>query len=116
MIDIMQSELLAAIIDRIERGEDTPALVDAIHALAPEPKVIQPSNYLRSMDAALGLLPEGADWRRFTPISCCVYAGSPYNAKAQVRYDGNGPTPAAQLCAAILRMQLAKAKKLESAL
>lgn len=115
MSHILRSELLQTVIDRIERGEQTPQLVDAIHDLAPEPKVIQPSNYLRSMDAALGLLPEGADWRRLTPISCAVYASSPYNANAQVRYDGNGPTPAAQLCAAIFRMQLAKVKKLGAA-
>jgi hypothetical protein len=109
----MSAELYGQLIERIELGENTPDLVDAIHALAPEPKVIQPSNYLRSFDAALLLLPEGSDWRRFTPRSCSVYAASPYNAKAEVRHDGYGPTPAAQLCAAIFKMHLAKAKQME---
>jgi len=109
----MNADALQSLIARIERGEDTPALVGAIHALAPEPKVIQPSNYLRSLDAVMTLLPEGSDWRRFTPRSCSIYAASPYNAKAEVRHDGYGPTPAAQLCAAILKMKLAKARQME---
>lgn len=111
---MVSAETLAALVDRIELGEDTPALIDAIHELAPEPKVIQPSNYVRSMDAALGLLTGGADWRRLTPTSVSVYAASPYNAKAQVRHDGYGPTPAAQMCAAFFKMHLAKARQMEA--
>jgi hypothetical protein len=45
-----------------------------------------------TLDEALALLPEGADWRRLTPTSMSVYAASPYNASAQVRYDGYGAT------------------------
>jgi hypothetical protein len=36
-----------------------------------------------------------------------VYAASPYNAAAQVRYDGYGPTPADQLADAIRKMNAA---------
>lgn len=60
-----------------------------------------------SVDAALGLLLAAADWRRFTPVSMSVFAASPYNAAAQTRHDGYGPTPALQLCSAILKMKLA---------
>jgi hypothetical protein len=60
-----------------------------------------------SFDEALALLPIGADWRRLTPKSVSVYAASPYNAAAQVRYDGYGPTPAAQMRDAIHKMQVA---------
>lgn len=60
-----------------------------------------------SVDAALALLPQDADWRRLTPKSMSVYAASPYNAAAQTRHDGYGATPALQLCAAILKMCLA---------
>lgn len=66
---------------------------------------------LLSLDAALRLLPEGADWRRFTPKSMSVYAASPYNAAAQVRYDGYGATPAAQLADAIAKMKAAQEAK-----
>lgn len=109
----MNVEVFGELVGRIESGEDTPSLIDAIHDFAPVPKVVQPSNYLRSLDAALSLVPDGADWRRFTPRSCSIYAASPYNAKAEVRHDGYGPTPAAQLCAAIFKMHLAKAKQME---
>lgn len=111
-------EDLEVMVERIEHAADlgwadTTELNRAIHNYAPEPKVIQEPDYLRSLDAALGLVPEGADWRRFTNRSCSIYAASPYNAKAQVRHDGYGPTAAAQLCAAIFKMHLAKAKQME---
>lgn len=64
-----------------------------------------------SLDEALKLLPPGADWRRLTPMSMSVYAASPYNAAAQVRYDGYGETPALQLYDAIRKMDLAKEAK-----
>jgi tartrate dehydratase beta subunit/fumarate hydratase class I family protein len=60
-----------------------------------------------SFDEALKLLPPRADWRRLTDVSISVYAASPYNAKAQVRYDGYGPTIAAQMRDAIAKMQAA---------
>ena len=111
----MSVEVLTNLISRVEAGENTPSLVDAIHGFAPEPKVVQPSNYLVSFDAAERLLPSGSDWRRFTPVSCSLYAASPYNGQAQVRHDGYGPTPAAQLSAAFLKMLLAKARQREAA-
>ena len=64
----------------------------------------------QSLDAVLATLPTGADWRRLTPMSMSVYAASPYNAAAQVRYDGYGDTPAEQLQDALTKMALAQAK------
>jgi hypothetical protein len=58
-------------------------------------------------DAALMLLEPKHDWRRLTPTSISVYAGNPYNAAAQTRYDGYGATLALQLCAAFLKMRAA---------
>lgn len=64
------------------------------------------------MDAALAILPEGASWRRYTDGGCSVYAASPYNAKAQVRFDGHTDVASLSLCAAILRLRHAhEAKK-----
>lgn len=71
---------------------------------------------MSGLDDALKLLPRGADWRRLTPISMSVYAASPYNAAAQVRYDGYGETPALQLVDAIAKMNAAlEAKALAAA-
>jgi hypothetical protein len=67
-----------------------------------------------TLDEALALLPEGADWRRLTPTSMSVYAASPYNASAQVRYDGYGATPAHQLYDAIRKMERAQIAKAEA--
>jgi hypothetical protein len=64
----------------------------------------------QSLDAVIATLPAGTDWRRFTPKSMSVYAASPYNAAAQVRYDGYGDTPADQLQDALRTMQAALAK------
>jgi hypothetical protein len=61
-----------------------------------------------SLDSVIATLPPGADWRRFTPVSMSVFAASPYNAAAQVRYDGYGETPADQLRDAIEKMKAAK--------
>ena len=49
---------------RVERiaDFDTQEAVDlnkALHDLLPEPKCVQPPNYLRSIDAAMSLVPEG---------------------------------------------------------
>lgn len=63
-----------------------------------------------SLDAVIASLPVGSDWRRFTPKSMSLYASSPYNAAAQVRYDGYGDTPAAQLRDALAKMNAATAK------
>lgn len=62
--------------------------------------------FSRSLDDALALLPEGADWRRLTHQSISVYAANPYNANAQKRIDGMGATPALAMCAAALRLKL----------
>jgi len=62
-------------------------------------------------DAALILLPAGAVWRKFTDGGCSVYAGSPFNAAAQVRYDGHTSIDSLSLCAAILRLAHAHAAK-----
>lgn len=59
-----------------------------------------------SLDMALTLLPDGADWRKLTHPSMSVYAANPYNAQAQKRIDGNGATPALQMCAAAMRLRL----------
>ena len=86
---------------------ETPDAVDlnnALHTMLPEPKCVQPPNYLRSVDAAISFLPAKATWRRLTEISVSVYAASPFNAKAQVRYDGIGSTVACQMVAATLKM------------
>lgn len=113
----MNVETLIALIKRIEKADAASYdLDDAIGRATAGPSGNYASRpYSASMDAAITLLPEGSDWRRFTPRSCSVYAASPYNAKAEVRHDGYGPTPAAQLCAAIFKMHLAKAKQMEKA-
>ena len=38
------------------------AVCDALHDLMPEPKCVQPPNYLKSIDAAMKLVPDG--WHR----------------------------------------------------
>lgn len=78
---------------------------DLVHAFAPEPKVIQPLNYLRSIDAAESLLLGGPNsWRKFTHDSAAVYAANPYNANAQKRYDGYAVNTASSIVAAFLKM------------
>ncbi len=64
--------------------------------------------YTGSLDAATSLLPAGGVWRKYTDHSASVYAASPYNAQAQVRYDGTGATPALQIVAAVFRMRAAQ--------
>jgi hypothetical protein len=64
--------------------------------------------------AALALLPPGAEWRKYTDLSCSVYAASPYNAKAQVRHDGTASTPALALMAANLKMRARHAQAIEA--
>lgn len=66
------------------------------------------------VDAALAMLPAGGSWRRYTDGGCSVYAASPYNAAAQVRYDGHTEVASLSLCAAILRMVKAKAAKAQA--
>lgn len=87
-------------------------LNERIHDTVVGLKPVVPNDYLRSLDAAIGLLDPKNDWRRLTPVSMSVFAASPYNAAAQVRYDGYGPTPAAQLCAAFFKMKAAKEEQL----
>jgi hypothetical protein len=108
----------AALVELIEASSDLGSssiheINGLIHDTLPEPKVICPPDYLRSLDAALTLLPAGAVWRKYTDVSVSVYAASPYSANAQVRHDGYGSTPAAQLCAARFKMLAAIDRKAE---
>ncbi len=64
--------------------------------------------------AALLLLPAEAAWRKFTDGGCSVYAGSPFNAAAQVRYDGHTSIDSLSLAAAILRLAHAYAAKAQA--
>ena len=41
-------------------------LINAIHTLLPEPKCVQPPNYLTSLDAAMTLVPEGMQLAIYT--------------------------------------------------
>lgn len=63
------------------------------------------------LEAAIMLLPDGADWRKFTPISMSAYAASPYNAAAQVKHSGYGATDALRLCSVALKLRLAPIQK-----
>lgn len=86
-------EVLEGIIERVKRGD-----------YADDPDVPFRTG---SVDAALTLLPKGADWRRLTHRSASTYAANPYNPKAQKRIDGFGSTVPLQLCSAALRLRLA---------
>ena len=70
--------------------------------------------FTQSLDSALRLLPDGADWRKLTNPSISVYAANPYNADAQKRHDGNGATPALQMCAAAFRLMVDPVLKAEA--
>ncbi len=67
------------------------------------------------MDAAIEMLPKGAVWRKYTDECCSVYGASPYNAKAQVRFDGFNRVEPLAICAALLRMGLAPLLKEQAA-
>ena len=105
------SDALYALVNWAEAhsGDPDPEFCEAIHATVAEPKAIMPPDYVRSVDAAVSLLPDGAVWRKYTDPSASVYGASPYNAQAQVRYDGNAATTALQIVAAHFRMMAAKA-------
>lgn len=88
--------------------EQDPEFSDAVHATVADPKVVAAPDYVGSIDAAVSLLPAGSVWRKYTDPSASVYAASPYNAAAQVRYDGNAKTTALQIVAALFRMKAAQ--------
>ena len=88
---------------------DTQEAVDlnnALHALLPEPKCVQPPNYLRSIDAALTLVPEINGSIPYPQISRV----SPESWSVHIGYCNRAPgvtakaaSPALALCAAALR-------------
>lgn len=85
-------------------------LNNAIHNLLPEPKCVQPPNYLRSIDAAMTLVPEGCEWMLETDYQ---RRGDPITANINwLDVDGiehswsTGHTPALALTAAALRARL----------
>lgn len=112
----MHSDALYALVNWAEAhtGEHDPDFCEAVHMSVDEPKPIIAPNYDRSIDAAVSLLPSGAVWRKYTDPSASVYAASPYNAHAQVRYDGNAANPALQIVAAHFRMRAARAAAREA--
>jgi hypothetical protein len=103
-------EQLKWLVERCEagrEGDQFDLIVETGQALDIGPRMNAWVDLDAYMSAAIDLLPKGASWRKYTDDTCSVYAASPYNAKAQVRYDGlNKVTPLA-LCAALLRMHLA---------
>ncbi len=84
------------------------ALRNAIHDLLPEPKCVQPPDYLRSLDAAMSLVLEGATWSvgdwsaTGQGSSACCYPPAEMRA-ADGCYISKAFTPALALCAAALR-------------
>lgn len=81
-------------------------LIDDIHALVPEPKVVQPPDYLRSIDAALTLLPEGwASIHGWDYTDRC-YRHIFMDEDGDITFKGRGRTPALALCAAALRAMM----------
>lgn len=93
---------------------ETPAAValnNAIHDLLPEPKCVQPPNYLASLDAAMTLL--DPTWffhvSRFSPESDGRGKAHVYpNRGLGDDYEGDAATPALALCAAALRARAAQ--------
>lgn len=101
-----------ALIERCERGglNNRRDAIEAVAAfiwsgdrarIAAIDEMLGIAAYLEAADA---LLPPGAVWRAYTDDSASVYAASPYNAKAQARYDGFSAVRPLAICAALLRM------------
>ena len=68
--------------------------------------------YTASIDAAITSLGGGPNaWRRLTETAVAVYDASPYNAAAQIRYDGIGATVPIQMIAAELKRRAAHEAK-----
>jgi len=93
---------------RVERiaDFDTQEAVDlnkALHDLLPEPKCVQPPNYLRSIDAAMSLVPEGLyPTLDFVTSRCWLRTAEGYDLIGGVAH-GFAATPALALVAAALR-------------
>lgn len=92
-------------------GSCDPGLCSDIHDILPEPKCVQPPNYLASLDAAMSLVPEGM-WheikgpRRYLniPTASPNYWSARLEAwDAGAEGMGWGATPAIALCAAALK-------------
>lgn len=92
------AEVLARIIDRVERGE-----------WDQDPSV---PFYTTSLDAALTLVPEGFDWLRLGPVTMTVYPVQ-HDPKAWAHHiEATGATPALALCAAALRARASLARQM----
>lgn len=110
---------LAAQVEGLEPGwEGSHPLNGMIHALMPEPKAIVPPDYLRSLDAAMSLVPEGLGlrieryWiaRRGGPVwSAEIARGGLPGSPRQVFECFDATTPALALTAAALRARAKEA-------
>lgn len=95
------SQMIAA----IEAMADTEtaearSINDRLHELLPEPKCVQPPNYLASIDAALTLVPDDF----WCNIGVRRYHGEVSIGLAMTaEWFGRAATPALAICAAALR-------------
>ena len=107
---------LKELAERVERltNFETPeavALNNALHNLLPEPKCVQPPNYLRSIDAAMQLVPEDAEWSLEGDFERKGNSGyhcgmNWYQVDYYAHVWTSAATPALALCAAALRARL----------
>lgn len=89
------------------------ALNNTLHDIAPEPKVIQPPNYLRDMSAAAVFVPDGFSWvagagprfRREGGAIAHIFKGAQLGDMILCQADGREPAQA--LTAAALRARAA---------
>lgn len=116
-------EQLAAKIEGLEDFEtpEAVAINNALHDLLPEPKCVQPPNYLRSIDAAMQLVPDGAHWGmghdNTGPLAGWAWVRvkgkdgwQELHSPLRMGFNYAGPFPAAPslaLCAAALRARAA---------
>lgn len=89
-------------------------LTDVAGFLSAEARVYELLHAGAFIDAAVAMLPPPAIWRRYTDLSCSVYAASPYNAQAQTCYDGISRFAPLAICAGLLRMKLAPLLKAQA--
>ncbi len=86
-------------------GSYDPKLCDALHELLPEPKCVQPPNYLASIDAAVTLVPEwwmtSLTWS--ADIAECLLCDDRVNPVRHSDITSEAPTPAIALCIAALK-------------
>ena len=105
---------LMKLIDEIESlvEIETPRVAEInvmLHELQPEPKVVQPPQYLASIDAAMTLVPDGwTAWelrshQNKARFSCDLSRLSEIDSSSEDWACGRGKTPALALCAAALR-------------